>query len=163
MATQVNTFDASEQAGGEDSWAGRAPRVETDPYQLRRVPNEEIYFFRKAIDNSRVVRQADPEARARCWRWIAMTTAGTFVLAAMLWPSLYGMVAGYQVESLKLERQQLLAQRSSLELEEARLLSPEKLEELARQQDFIDPAPAQVVYLPPKADSSLAALTSPSK
>ena len=52
-----------------------------------------------------------------------------------------------------------MAERASLDLEEARLLSPEKLEELAASQEFIDPAPDQVVYLPPPADGSLARVT----
>jgi hypothetical protein len=164
MATQPNSFESFEADAGRGGAAGaRARREKPDPYRLRPVPNEEIYFYRKAIDNSRVIRQADPRARAHCWRWVAMTTAGTLLLAAMLWPNVYGMVAGYQIASLKLQQQRLLAERSSLELAEARLLSPEKLEELALQQHFIDPAPAQVVYLAPKADGSLAALTTRSK
>jgi hypothetical protein len=164
MATQPNSFESFDTDAGRGGYAGaRARRGKPDPYGLRPLPNEEIYFYRKAIDNSRVMRQADPQARRHCWRWIATTAAGTMLLAAMLWPNLYGMVAGYQVESLKIEQQRLLAERASLELAEARQLSPDRLEELARQQDFIDPAPAQVVYLPPTADGSLAALNARSK
>ena len=85
--------------------------------------------------------------------------ACTFLLVALLWPNVYGMLAGYRIEALKGEQQRLLAERASLELDEARLLSPEKLEELARTQAFIDPAPDQVVYLPPAADGSLAQVT----
>jgi hypothetical protein len=131
---------------------------------LRPIPNEDIYFYRKEIDNSHVLRQADPQVRADCRRWIAMTAAAAFLLlAAVVWPGLYRMSAGYQIQSLGVEQHRLLAERSALELEEARLLSPEKLEELARQQDFIDPAPAQVVYLPPRSDGALAALNSRSQ
>ncbi len=164
MATQANSFENFEEdAGSGGSVGGRVRREEADPYRLRPIPNEEIYFYKKAIDNSRVMRQADPRARARCWRWIATTAAGTLLLAALLWPNVYGMAAGYQIEALKLQQQRLLAERSALELEEARLLDPEKLEELARAQSFIDPAPAQVVYLPPTPDGSLAALHARSK
>jgi len=164
MATQANSFENYEADAGNGGTArGRVRREKSDPYRLRAIPNEEIYFYRKVIDNSRVMRQADPRARSRCWRWIASTTAVTLLLAALLWPGVYGMAAGYELESLKVEQQRLLAERSELEAEEASLLSPEKLEELARQQDFIDPAPAQVVYLPPAADGSLAALQPRSK
>jgi hypothetical protein len=40
-----------------------------------------------------------------------------------------------------------------LELEEAALLNPARLEELARIQQFVDPPAARVIYLDPKAGS----------
>ena len=164
MATQASSFERFETGAGWGEPAAEAGRRrKAEPCGLRPVPNEEIYFFRKAIDNSGVVRQSDPQTRARCWRWIATTAAGTVVLAALLWPNVYGMVTGYQIEELKLRQQRLIAERSELELLEARLLSPERLEELARAQDFIDPAPAQVVHLAPQPDGSLAALDTRSR
>ena len=36
-----------------------------DDYKLRALPNEDVYFYFKKIDNARVVREADPTARAR--------------------------------------------------------------------------------------------------
>jgi hypothetical protein len=164
MATQASSFERFETRAGWGEPASDTGRgQETDGYCLRPVPNEGIYFFRKAINNSGVVRQSDPKARARCWRWIATTAAGTLLLAALLWPNVYGMVTGYQIEELKLRQQRLIAERSELELQEARLLSPERLEELARAQDFIDPAPAQVVHLAPQPDGSLAVLDTRSR
>jgi len=41
-------------------------------------------------------------------------------------------------------------------LQEAKMLSPARMEELARQQQFVDPEPAKVVYLDSKDGSSLA-------
>jgi hypothetical protein len=157
MATQANSFDTYSTGA---AWGNSAPHKGTGEdcgsFELPPVPNQAIYFYRKPIDNSHVVRQADPDERARCLRWIATATAGTFLLVALLWPNVYGMLAGYQVESLRVDQQRLVAERASLDLEEARLLSPEKLEELARTQQFIDPAPQQVVYLPPAPDGALA-------
>jgi hypothetical protein len=164
MATQASSFDRFQSGAGWGEPAAEAGRRQKAGLSaLRPVPNEEIYFFRKVIDNAGVVRQSDPQSRALCWRWIATTAAGTLLLAGLLWPSLYGMVAGYQIEALKVRQQRLIAERSELELQEARLLSPEKLEQLARAQDFVDPAPAQVVHLGPQPDSSLAALNTRSK
>jgi hypothetical protein len=127
-----------------------------DIYRLRQLPNEDVYFHRKAIDNSRVERQVDPEGRAQCWWLIAATCLTTLLLIAGLWPQVHGVLAGYQIESLKQEQQRLVADRAALQLQEETLLSPERLEELARMQEFIDPAPGQVVYLNPKPDGSLA-------
>jgi hypothetical protein len=163
MATQATFYDRFEAAAEPGLGAQHSTRRgKADPYRLRPLPNEDIYFYRKAIDNSRVVRQADPQARARCWRWIATTSAGTLLLLALLWPNVYGMLAGYQIESLKDKQQSFLAERAELEVAEARLLSPERLEKMARTQEFIDPAPEQVVFLHPQADGSLA-LNAPSR
>ena len=46
-----------------------------------------------------------------------------------------GTFAGYQLQALKQERQRLMDERSTLEVEEAVLLSPERLEKLARAQN----------------------------
>ena len=155
MATQPNPFDGFE-AGGNATPPRNTGGDSADADLLRQLPNETIYFYQKTIDNSGVVRQDDPKARARCWRRVALTTAGTLVLAAFLWPNVYSILAGYRIESLKQDQARLIAQRASLEVQEARLLSPERLQELAPNLEFLDPGPGQVVYLNPKPDGSLA-------
>src|ERR1017187_1745713 len=122
-----------------------------DEFGLRALPNEDIYFFVKDIDNARVVRQADPKARGACCRVIFSGAAAMLFLIGVLLPSAAGRIAGYQIESLRQEQQRLQAEKSTLEIEEARLLSPERLEEIARNQNFVDPAPRTVVYLDGKS------------
>jgi hypothetical protein len=68
----------------------------------------------------------------------------------------YGLLAGYQIQSLRSEAQRLAGEQASLELQEAKLVSPARMEQLARQQQFIDPEPEKVVYLDSKDGSSLA-------
>jgi len=123
---------------------------------VRVFANEDIYFFVKRIDNGRVVRQADPHAGGVCWKMIGSVGAAALLLIGVLLPSAYGLLAGYQIQSLKAEARRLAGQQASLELQEAKLLSPERMEELARIQQFIDPAPQKVVYLDSKDGSSLA-------
>lgn len=123
---------------------------------VRGFPNEDIYFFVKRIDNSRVVRQADPQAGSVCWKMIGSVGVAALLLIGVLLPSAYGLLAGYQIQSLKAEAQRLDAQQASLELQEAKLVSPERMEELAREQQFVDPEPQKVVYLDSKDGSSLA-------
>jgi hypothetical protein len=127
-----------------------------DPYRLRALPNEDVYFFSKSIDNSRLQKQKDPRAAKECWSTIGAFAALAIVLAGALAPSVGGTFAGYQLQALKLERQRLTDERSTLEIEEAGLLSPERLEKLARAQKLLEPAPGQVVHLEPHADGSLA-------
>ena len=154
MATQANTYDGFEAA--ERMNAAPPRRERADPYRLRALPNEDIYFYRKSFDNSGVVRMADPVAGARCWHRVALTTAVTLVLGAFLWPVLYGIQSGYQIERLRQQQERLIAENTSLEVEEARLMSPERLQQLAPDLQFSDPAPGQVVFLNPKPDGSLA-------
>jgi hypothetical protein len=123
---------------------------------VRAFANEDIYFFVKRIDNSRLVRQVDPRAGGRCWKTIGSVGAAALLLIGVLLPSAYGLLAGYQIQSLKAEAQRLASEQASLELQEAKLVSPARMEELARQQQFIDPEPEKVVYLDSKDGSSLA-------
>jgi len=155
MATLGTFFDRlfTAQAAGQ---ATPIIREDVDATQLRCFPNEDVYFFVKKIDNSAVVRESDPAARTTCWRVIGSCVAAAVLLIAVFLPSLYGLIAGYQLEALNQERQHLEIERSSLQLQESRLMSPQRLEELARQQQFIDPAPAKVVYLDGKPEGILA-------
>jgi hypothetical protein len=154
MATQAYSYDEFEAAEGMGAAPPRTER--TDMNRVRALPHEDIYFYRKSFDNSGVVRLADPEAGALCWRRVAVTTAGTVALAAFLWPSLYGMLSGYQIEQLRQKQQSLIAQNTSLEVDEARMTSPERLQQLAPGLEFADPSPGQVVFLNPTPDGSLA-------
>jgi len=143
LATRLDRFAASRD--GRDA----QPRVlaNEDPYQVPAFPNEDVYLFVKRIDNSRVLREADPAARKICWRLIGSSFAFAAIVIALLLPSLNRLMAGYKMEALRQERQRLELDRAALELQETKLLSPARLEELARMQRFVDPAPEAVVYL----------------
>jgi hypothetical protein len=121
--------------------------------RVRAFANEDIYFFVKRIDNSGVVREADPRARGTCWKLIGSVGAAVVLLIGVLLPGAYSLLAGYQIQSLKQEQARLTNQQASLELEEAQLLSPARMEQLAREQEFIDPPSQKVVYLDSKGGS----------
>ncbi len=127
-----------------------------DPYRLRALPNEDVYFFCKRIDNSRVLKQKDPRATKECWSAIGAFALLAVLLAGTLAPSVWGTFAGYQLQTLKQERQRLIDERGTLDVEEAALLSPARLERLARAQKLLEPSPGQVIHLDPHADGSLA-------
>jgi hypothetical protein len=114
---------------------------------LRAFANEDIYFFVKRIDNTRVVREADPQARGTCWKLIGSVVSAVVLLIFVLLPSAYGLLAGYQIQTLRQDSERLATEQASLELTEAKLLSPARMEELARLQQFIDPPAQKVVYL----------------
>ena len=128
--------------------AGQAHARTSDLYA--RVPvfaNEDIYFFVKRIDNTGVVRTADPKARRFAWKLIGSSVTAAVALVLVLMPGAYNLMSGYQIQNLKQESQRLAAEEASLELQEAQLLSPARMEELARVQQFIDPPSQKVVYL----------------
>jgi len=115
--------------------------------RVRTFANEDIYFHIKRIDNSGVVREADPKARGVCWKLIGSAGAAVILLIGVLLPSAYSLLAGYQIQSLKQEQARMINEQATLELQEAELLSPARMEELAKEQQFIDPPSEKVVYL----------------
>ena len=157
MATLANILDRFAAPKSLEQPAPRARILEeVDPFEVPPFPNEDVYFYVKRIDNARVLRESDPAARKVCWRLIGTSFAIAVVVIGLLLPTLYGLIAGYRMEALRQERQRLDLDRASLELAEAKLLSPARLEELARIQQFIDPAPQKVVYLDNKSEQKLA-------
>jgi len=131
----------------------RPPR---DPYQLRVLPCEDVYFYSKKIDNSRLVRQPDPRAGRVCWSVIGAACLGLALLTGVLVPGAANTLAGYKLESLRAEERHLLDQRRVLELQKAELVSPGRLEALAKGQNLVVPAAGQTVRLETK-DGSVAA------
>ncbi|HEV1285558.1 MAG TPA: hypothetical protein VNU44_09610 [Bryobacteraceae bacterium] len=147
MATLAQMYNSLFLRGFEQAAKARGESVRGGGAALRTFANEDIYFFVKRIDNSRVVREADPEARGTCWKLIGSVVSAVVLLIFVLLPSAYGLLAGYQIQNLRQEGERLGTERTSLELAEARLLSPARMEELARIQQFIDPPAQKVVYL----------------
>lgn len=123
--------------------------------RVRAFANDDIYFYVKRIDNTSVVRVADPEAGHICWKVIGSVVAAALLLICLLMPNAYGVLAGYRIQELKREAARLEAEQSALVLQEAMLISPARMDELADSQSFVDPDADSVVYLE-NADSELA-------
>jgi hypothetical protein len=155
MATLANIFNQFLGAGS----AVDAPRAVTwetsEECKLRSLPNEDVYLFTKRIDNSRVVREADPRARARDWKVLGGGTAVAIMAIAISLPGAYGLIAGYQLSQLQVENEQLLAERKRLQVEEARVGSVEKVQQWADAQKFVAPAADRTIFLEPKNETSL--------
>jgi hypothetical protein len=120
---------------------------ETDPYALRGLPNDNVFFYSKKIDNSRLVRQSDPLASGECWSAVGAGALLLMLGVSIVAPHVALVRAGYQLESLKAERQTLLDQRRELEVREAGLLSPARLNDIAKAQNLTSPVPSQIFHL----------------
>ena len=148
MATLATVYSRLFQRGFEQAAKARTESMRgSRGTALRAFANDDIFLFVKRFDNSKVVREADPKARGTCWKLIGSVVAAVMLLISVLLPSAYGLLAGYQIQSLRQEGDRLSTEQSSLELAEAQLLSPARMEELARLQEFIDPPAQKVVYL----------------
>lgn len=157
MATLATIFDRFGTAKTYQPSASRARSFQAeDPFAVPLFPNEDLYFFVKNIANTGVVRVADPAARKACWSMIGYSFVLAILVISLLLPTLNQLMAGYKMEALRQERARLELDRTALELQETKLVSPARLEELARMQQFIDPAPEAVVYLDGKSDTILA-------
>ena len=156
MATLATYFNLRKGAAAGTS--APAIRAEPCPYQLRALPNEDVFFYCKRIDNSRLVRQPDPRATGANWTVIGAACAIVALLSAALAPGVANTFAGYRVQELQKEQARLMEERRTLQLEEARLRSLTRLDELARQQKLVTPTADQIVHLEARPDSSFASL-----
>jgi len=162
MATLATIFDWLTAVKGAERTSPRT-RVfdEADLYEAPPFANEDVYLYIKRIDNSRVALETDPLSRRICWRMIGSAFGIVLMAVVLLFPAFDRIISGYRVEQLRQERQRLELNRAALELVESTLSSPARLEELAKAQSFVDPAPSRVVYLESKRDGILRASRAP--
>lgn len=108
----------------------------------------EIYF-RKAIDNSRLVKVDDP-VRKREMRMLTIALAILFALVMVYaWQHFSAIEYGYRIEALKSKHDALVDANRQLRLEEARLRDPERIDAIAKQMGLQSPEVGQVVRLDP--------------
>ena len=145
MATLATFFRNAQTAERTESVS--PARAESDPFRLRALPNDGIYLYSKRIDNSRVVRQADPAAAGQCWSAVSAAAIILLIGASVIAPNVASILAGYKLEALKQERQSLIDRKRELEVREAALLSPERLNDLAKAQQLASPTSGQIIHL----------------
>jgi hypothetical protein len=157
MATLPNFLKRDDSPRAEAAPAQRS-RISAvrDQYMLRPLPGEDLYSHFKKIDNSRIVREPDPQARGACWSAIGATALGLVVLTCALAPNVGNTLAGYKLEALRAENRRLLDERRALDLQEAELTAPARLEQLAQHQHMVVPQSDQVVHLNNKGDATVA-------
>src|SRR5450759_2110871 len=161
MATLPAFFKKNEaQAGAPRSVDAAARpkgmRAVRDPFQLRALPHEHLFLYNKRIDNSRLVREADPKSRGACWSAIGAASVLAVLLTIAFAPSVATTIAGYKLEALRIEERRLLEEHRGLELQEAELLSPARLDRLAQENNLVAPSSEQVFHLEGKPQGAVA-------
>ncbi len=159
MATVSNLLNwiTSATRTGEDAAVLVRQRA-GDDCELRPLPNEEVYFWVRHVDNSRVIPQADPKSTRACLRYMGSAGLAVLLLVGILFPVAYNVLAGYHIGVLEKQRESLLRERAELELTEAELLNPARLAELPAYQQLVDPKPETAFSLGASPDAALAKL-----
>src|SRR5712671_628905 len=119
----------------------------------------EIYF-RKNIDNSRLVKLEDPR-RAREMKQFGIALCILFALVmGYALQHFRAIEFGYQIESMRSQRDGLLEMNRALRLEEASLRDPERNDVMARKLGLQPPHPGQVMHLDVDDDSGTPVMAS---
>ena len=123
------------------------------------IGTPEIYFH-KAIDNSRLVKVEDPR-RGREMRQFTFALGCLFLLVmTYAWQHFKAIEYGYQIESLKIQRDGMIETNRELRLEDASLRNPERIDVMARKLGLQSPQAGQVMHLDASGDASAPVMAS---
>jgi hypothetical protein len=123
------------------------------------IGTPEIYFA-KAIDNSRLVKMEDPR-RGREMRHFGIALSCLFLLVmTYAWQHFKAIEYGYQIESLKIQRDGVAEMNRELHLEDASLRNPERIDLMARKLGLQSPQAGQVMRLDASGDGGAPVMAS---
>ena len=125
--------------------------TQTDRHKSCWLGTPEIYF-RKTIDNSRLVRVEDPR-RDREMRFFGLALCCLFLIVmGYALQHFRAIEYGYKIETLRSQREDLAGMNQALRLEESSLRSPERIDVMARKLGLQSPDPGQVVPMDAATD-----------
>jgi cell division protein FtsL len=154
MATAHPALDTEEDFSDSEFYydgicAGRAERagLSRRAAASRPLPMEDLCFFVKNIDNSRLVRVLDPHSRRDCVKMVGFVSALCLLGLLSIVPSLSLRYTGYRIEDLKREQEALAKENRQLQVQEAVLREPKRIDAIARGRLGMQPAlPEQVAW-----------------
>jgi cell division protein FtsL len=127
------------------------------PARRRGVPTPEFYFTR-SIDNTRLVKAADP-VRVRQMRVFGAAVTVLFTLIMVYGLQHFSAIeSSYSVEARKQVRDQLREENRQLRLAEAQLTEPGRIDGKARALGLAQPVPGQVVHPSARPDAAAPSL-----
>jgi hypothetical protein len=149
MATQAlasqGWFEGSRSGSSNlDEVAERNQLLLHAQQRARRGPTPEV-FFAKHLDNSRLVKAADP-VRVKEMRRFAIAMMLMFAMVMLYgWQHFSSIEIGYRVEAEKQQLEQFKEQSRQLGLTEAQLCDLNRLDREARRLGMDAPRPGQIV------------------
>jgi cell division protein FtsL len=137
--------------------------IQSAPSSSRRkscwLGTPEIYF-RKNIDNSRLVKVEDPR-RSREMRSFGLALCVLFLLVmGYALQHFRAIEYGYKIEALRSQRDSLTETNRTLRLEDASLRDPERIDMTARRLGLEPPQPGQVLRIDATADTATPVMAS---
>jgi len=108
------------------------------------------FYFQKSIDNSRLVKETDPQRRRETRTSSAAVAALFMVMMFYAWQHFSSIEYGYRIEAQKAERERLVEVNRTLTLEAASLRDPGRIDALARKMGLESTQPGQVIRLNPE-------------
>ena len=123
------------------------------------VGTPEIYFS-KAIDNTRLVKVEDPRRGREMWQFGIALSCLFLLVMTYAWQHFKAIEYGYQIESLKMQRDSMIEVNRELHLEDASLRNPERIDLMARKLGLQSPQAGQVVRLDASSDGGAPVMAS---
>ncbi len=154
MAACTTTYFEAGRSLSARAAEHNAPLLAVQPKLRRRVRTPEFYFARH-IDNSRLVKAADP-VRVREMRLFCAAICVLFSLVMIYAMQHFSAIeSSYRVEQEKQTLNQLREENRQLRLAQAELTQPGRIDMMARQLGLGAPQPGQVVHPAARLDASV--------
>jgi cell division protein FtsL len=161
MATMAMGQGVLERSGVAQTRAQRNRELFELQRRARRGPTPEV-FFTKHIDNSRMVKADDPERRREMRTFAAVMGVLFLLVMVYVWQHFSAIEIGYQIETQKQHVEQAREQNRQLELVQAQLTDPGRIDHIAKQLGMDAPQPGQVVRPDRPSSGALAMVSRPS-
>lgn len=117
-------------------------------------------FFPKTIDNSRLVKVADPKRKREMAQFVGALCVLFLFTMVYLWQHFSAIEYGYRIEQAKATRDNVVELNRALRLEQASLRDPERIDALARSLGFQTPQAGQVQMMDTTVDTGAPILAS---
>lgn len=143
MAAAVGGFGRAQRERAE-SFREHNRTVFESQRRARRGPTPEI-FLTKHLDNTRLVKEDDPERRKEVRSFTIAMTFLFLLTMTYVWQHFSSIELGYSIETQKSQVDHLREENRQLRLTEAQLSDPDRIDRIAKQLGLDMPQPGQVI------------------
>lgn len=118
-------------------------------YRIPPFPGDDIYFWTKRIDNSRVEQRRDPHFLDKVWRMLTIALVVTIAGVGYAVPNAYRLLVGAEIQMLRAQLAGMEQQQRELTLRYDGKRSPANLGKAGGK--YVPANPRNDIHLPPVA------------